>query len=130
MLVERIWLKVSCTNNVSKQFMLLTCVCAAGMGSTSSGTKQLYYGDYRYRYQFPWTKRSVTTSVKDMEKMEEEDRVSVRRKLSSETGFTGKSILHCLYSLYKFDVLQDCVFDVMHSLLLGVIKRHLVYYRE
>ena len=63
-----------------------------------------------------------------MKCVEQEDRVTLRYKLASETGFTGVSILHNLYYLYKFDVLNDCVFDVMHTLLLRVVKRHLEHY--
>ena len=63
-----------------------------------------------------------------MTQVDEEDRVSIRQKLASKTGFTGLSILHRLYRLYKFDVLQDFVFDTM--LVLRIIQCHLHYYAE
>lgn len=63
-----------------------------------------------------------------MERVDQEDRITVRQKRASQCGFTGLSILHRLYHLYKFNVLSDLVFDVMHTLLLVNIKRHLDYY--
>ena len=65
-----------------------------------------------------------------MEEVDQEDRVSVRQRLASQTGFTGLSILHRLHKLYKFDVLKDLVFDTMHTLVLRVVHRHLHYYPE
>ena len=90
-----------------------------GKSAFASGT-QLYYGDYRYHYRNQWSQRTLNESVIDMDRVDEEDRISVRKRLASETGFTGMSELHRLHSLYKFDVLNDLVFDAMHTLLLGV----------
>ena len=55
-----------------------------------------------------------------MNVVDQKDRLSVRQKLASQTGFTGLSILHRLHTLYKFDILQDniMVFDTMHTLVL------------
>ena len=66
----------------------------------------------------------------DMDRVDQEDWISIRRRLASETGFTGISELHRLHSLYKFDVLNDLVFDAIHTLLLNVVKRHLDYYKD
>ena len=49
-----------------------------------------------------------------------EDRPSVRARLSENSGYTGLSILHRLYKLYKFDVFKDLVYDVMHNIPLNV----------
>ena len=65
-----------------------------------------------------------------MTQVDEEDRISVHQRLPSQTGFTGLSILHCLHWLYKFDVLQDLIFDTMHTLVLRVLHSHLNYYIE
>ena len=65
-----------------------------------------------------------------MKSIDEEDRITVRQKRASETGFTGLSILHRLHALYQFDILNDLVFDAMHTLLLRVVKRHLEYFKE
>ena len=77
-----------------------------------------------------WPQRTLSESAIDMDRVDQEDRSSVRRRLASETGFTGISELHRLNLLYKFDVLHDLVFDTMHTLLLGVVKRHLDYYKD
>ena len=96
---------------------------------SSSGT-QLYYGNYRYHYRHCWARKSLTESLPQMSRIDEEERRSVRQRLASESGFTGLSVLHRLHYLYKFDILEDFVFDAMHTLLLGNIKRHLDHYKE
>lgn len=63
-----------------------------------------------------------------MNRVEAEERVSVRANLAKESGFTGLSILHRLYDLYRFDVLRDMVFDAMHNIPLNVASNHLHYY--
>ena len=55
----------------------------------------------------------------------EEERCSVRVNLSKNTGYTGISILHRLHKLYRFDVIQDTVFDMMHNLPLNVVRKHI-----
>ena len=91
---------------------------------------QYYYGDYRYYKRFRWQSRSISTSLDDMKSVDDEDRISVRQKKASETGFTGVSVVHRLYHLYQFDILHDFVYDVMHTVLLRVVKRHLEYFLE
>ena len=54
---------------------------------------------------------------------EKETRKTVRRKQSSQTGFTGASLLHkYLYPLYGFDILHHMVFDVFHTIPLNLCK--------
>jgi len=65
-----------------------------------------------------------------MMQVDDEDRISIRQKLASKNGFTGLSILHRLYRLYKFNVLKDFVFDIMHTLTLRILSRHLHYYAD
>lgn len=96
----------------------------------SGGGTQLYYGDYRYHHRHPWICRKLNESVSEMNMVDQEDRVSVKQRVASECGFTGCSILHRLHALYKFDILNDFVFDAMHTLLLGNVKRHLDHYKE
>ena len=55
----------------------------------------------------------------------EEERCSVRVNLSKHTGYTGISVLHRLHKLYKFDVIRDTVFDMMHNLPLNVVRKHI-----
>ena len=65
-----------------------------------------------------------------MQKIEDEDRVSVRAQMAKEEGFTGLSTLHRLYKLYRFNILEDMVFDAMHNVVLNVVSQHLHYYTE
>ena len=95
-----------------------------------AGGKQLYYGNYQYHYRHQWFKRSLQEAVVDMDRVDGEDRISIHRKIASETGFTGKSELHRLHVLYQFNTLNDLVFDIMHTLLLGVVKRHIDFYKN
>lgn len=99
-------------------------------GAPFSTSNQYYYGNYWHHAQNPWDLRSLEESLIEMKRVDEEERVSVRQKLAGNFGFTGLSILHCLYDLYKFNVLQDLVFDSMHTLLLRIVKRHLEYYTD
>ena len=63
-----------------------------------------------------------------MADIEQEERVTVALARSKESGFLGVSQLHRLHKLYKFDVLQDLVFDVMHLIPLNLVKRKLDYF--
>ena len=63
----------------------------------------------------------IETEIAKMKEIADEDRRTVREKLSRETGYTGLSILHRLNSLYGFDVIRDIVFDVMHNLPLNIV---------
>ena len=57
-----------------------------------------------------------------MDKIDQEERSSIRRKLASDLGFKGTSILHRLFPLYGFDVTTDFVIDMQHGLPLNPIK--------
>lgn len=46
-----------------------------------------------------------------------------KKKLSSQSGFTGTSLFHSyLQPLYGFDVLTDFVFDVFNSIPLNIAE--------
>ena len=100
------------------------------LGVHIDSTKQLYYTDYRYHFRHPWISREISESVEAMMQVDDEDRISIRQKLASKSGFTGLSVLYRLYRLYKFNVLKDLVFDIMHTLALRVLNRHLHYYAD
>lgn len=89
-----------------------------------------YYNNYRFHLRNPWDKQTIKDTLDDIKKVDDEDRVTVRRKLATQTGFTGLSILHRLFHLYQFDILNDLVFDTMHTLILRIVSRHLHYYSE
>lgn len=63
-----------------------------------------------------------------MFEIEQEERVTVRERRSRESGFLGVSLLHRLHRLYKFDVIKDLVFDVMHLVPLNLVKRRFEYF--
>jgi len=58
-----------------------------------------------------------------MTAIDTEDRPTVRAQLSRNSGYTGVSILHRLYKLYKFNVFNNLVYDVMHNIPLSVVAR-------
>lgn len=62
-----------------------------------------------------------------MIEIEQEERATVRDRRSRESGFLGVSLLHRLHRLYKFDVIKDLVFDVMHLVPLNLVKRRFEY---
>ena len=60
-----------------------------------------------------------------MQLIEQEERRTVAQEMAKESGFTGLSVLHRLHALYGFDYRKHCVFDVMHTVALGVVRNNL-----
>ena len=88
-----------------------------------SENKHMYYGENRFHYRYPWETREMSTSLTDLDDIENETRISVRKRMSSELGFTGVSILHkSLNPLYGFDVCKHLVYDIFHTVCLNVVK--------
>ena len=83
---------------------------------------QKYYGNCRYHVKYPWQPRVLETEVFIMEQIQTETRKTVRKKMSSQHGYTGLSVLHELHPLHGFDVIRDLVYDIHHNLPLNVIK--------
>lgn len=96
-----------------------------GVNLEQSNHNQKYYGKNRYHSRYFWEKRNLDTELPFMMEVQEEERKSNRKKLSSEYGYTGVSLLHQLHGLYGFDVLQDCVYDIHHNFPLNVIKNQI-----
>jgi len=106
------------------------CACRrcklVGKQIENSSNTYMYYGENRYHYRFPWEQRNIESSINDMFDIDNKTRVSVRKSLSSEKGFTGTSILHkYLYPLYGFDILKHMTYDVFDTLPLNVVKKQL-----
>ena len=99
-------------------------------GTLQLNTTQYYYGNYRYYAWYQWPVRSLMESISEMKAVDDEDRVSVRSRKASSTGFTGLSILHRWHYLYSFNILKDTVFDAMHTILLRIAKRHLDFFKD
>lgn len=103
------------------------CACRrckmVGQHLRDSENKHMYYGENRFHYRYPWETREMSTSLTDLYDIENETRISVRKHMSSELGFTGVSILHkYLNPLYGFDVCKHLVYDVFHTVCLNVVK--------
>lgn len=62
-----------------------------------------------------------------LREIEEEERVTVKKEMAKQTGYTGLSILHRLYPLYRFVYDKDLVFDEMHTVQLNVVKKALTH---
>ena len=90
--------------------------------------RHYYYPGFREAFRFPPQRREISQELPDMMKIEQEERITVAADMSKESGFMGVSQLHRLHSLYKFDVLKDTVFDVMHLVPLNLVKRRLEYF--
>lgn len=96
-----------------------------GVDLPDANHHQKYYGNCRYHAKYPWEQRVLQSEVSTMEEIQHEERKTVRKKLSSQHGYTGVSVLHELHSLYGFDVIRDLVYDVHHNLPLNVIKNQI-----
>ena len=83
----------------------------------------MYYGENRFHYRYPWEPRDISTSLTELFDIENETHVTVRKRMSSEKGFTGISILHkYLNPLYGFDICKHLLYDVYHTICLNVVK--------
>ena len=92
-------------------------------GQQSEHSYHYYYGDNRFHCRYPWESRDVEVEQENFYDLDNETRTSVRKRLSSDKGFTGTSLLHkYLYPLYGFDVLQYTVIDIFHTIPLNLCK--------
>ena len=93
------------------------------IGKQSEHSYHYYYGENRFHCRYQWDIRNIELEKENLYNAENETRKSVRKKLSSESGFTGTSLLHkYLYPLYGFDILHHMVFDVFHTIPLNLCK--------
>ena len=94
-----------------------------GQQLRDSSNRHMYYGENRFHYRHPWEPREISTSLTELYDIENETRISVRKRMSSDIGFTGISILpKYLNPLYGFDVCKHLVYDVFHTICLNVVK--------
>lgn len=103
------------------------CKCGSTLVPVSN---HYYYGDYRKSTKYPWPRRNINEDLQGLQAIEDEERKTVAQEMAKEAGFTGLSILHRLHALYGFDYRKHCVFDVMHTVVLGVVKKHLTFLLE
>lgn len=97
------------------------------VGQQSCESTHYNYGNNRYHLRYPWDERNIKEEEKVFFDLDKETRVSVRKSLSSQTGFTGTSILRrYLYPLYGFDILHHMVYDIFHTVPLNLCKNQVV----
>lgn len=89
------------------------------------GSNHYYYGNYRKSTRYPWPKRNIHDELETLQLIEQEERRTVAQEMAKESGFTGLSVLHRLHALYGFDYCKHCVFDVTHTVALGVVRNNL-----
>ena len=89
------------------------------------GSNHYYYGNYRKSTRYPWPKRNIHDELETLQLIEQEERRTVAQEMAKESGFTGLYVLHRLHALYGFDYRKHCVFDVMHTVALGVVRNNL-----
>jgi hypothetical protein len=70
------------------------CRRCKGIGQQGLQSNHYYHGDNRFHTRYPWEKRDITTEEKTFFDLDNETRISVRNRLSSEKGFTGTPIFH------------------------------------
>lgn len=87
--------------------------------------RHYYYGHFGVRYRSPSAPKTVHYLLQHGKKVDNAMTVSERKRLQTETGVSGLSILCCLYDLYRFDPVQDMVIDRMH-LTFNMLKRELI----
>ena len=93
------------------------------IGKQGDYSHHYYYGDNRFHCRYPWDIRDIRLEQENLYDLDNETRITVRKKQSSERGFTGTSLLHkYLYPLYGFDILQHMVIDVFHTVPLNLCK--------
>lgn len=93
------------------------------LGKYLEAQKHYYYPGLREQFRFPPAKREIAEELPLMTEIEQEERRTVKDRMSKESGFLGVSLLHRLHKLYKFDIIKDLVFDIMHLVPLNLVKR-------
>lgn len=97
----------------------------SGVSLEQSNHNQKYYGENRHHCRYFWERRNLDTELPVMMEVQEEERKSKRKKMSSESGYTGVSYLHQLNNLYGFNIIKDCLYDIHHNIPLNVIKNQI-----
>lgn len=93
-------------------------------------TSHCYYPNFRRQGRYPAEKKSVLDNLELLSDIVSEERISVRQRLSKESGYTGLSVLHRLYYLYGFLSDRDLVYDEMHMIHLNIVKNAILSLKE
>ena len=85
-----------------------------------------YYPNFRKQGRFPAEKKSILNNLDTIDEIDAEERVSVRKEMARDSGYTGLSILHRLHPLYGFLYDEHMLFDEMHTFSLNIVKSALL----
>lgn len=100
------------------------CKCGSTLVPVSN---HYYYGDYRKSTKYAWPRHNINEDLQGLQAIKDEERKTVAQEMAKAAGFTGLSILHRLHALSGFDYCKHCIFDVMHTVVFGVVKKHLTF---
>ena len=81
-----------------------------------------YYGQFQYTFRFPAPLRTAADNLRLARQVDAAATAAERTRLSKAAGVTGETILYRLYDLCRFDPVRDLVVNVMHSLVLNLIR--------
>ena len=87
------------------------------------GSSTKYYPNNRFHFDQLWEKRIWEDELETMKDIEMQPSVSAKLRRAKETGYTGLTLLGRLYDLYKFNPFTDMVHDVMHLVLLNLVRK-------
>lgn len=87
------------------------CQCCKPESVYAAETLHYYYPNFRKQGRYPAEKKSILENLELLSEIATEERSSVRKRLSKESGYTVLSILHRLHNLYGFLYDRDLVFD-------------------
>ena len=73
------------TSTQAFKFVVPSSTYVAGV-HVDETSKQYHYGNYRQQYRNQWPERILADSLSDMNKVDEEDRSTVCKKLASKVG--------------------------------------------
>ena len=63
------------------------------LGEHVEESRMFYYGDYRFHFCYQWPERLLNDSLRDMNAVEDEDRVTVHQKLVDSIVLAAKSVI-------------------------------------
>ena len=87
--------------------------------------RHYYYGHFGVRYRSPSAPKTVQYLMQHGKEVDNAMTLRERKRIQTDTGVSGVSILCRLYALYRFDPVQDMVIDRMH-LTFNMLKRELI----
>ena len=87
--------------------------------------RHYYYSGFRERYRFPAPARTAQQQYTDGLRCDEAMTEAERKRIQTETGVCGVSVLFKLFKLYGFNPVEDMVIDRMH-LCFNMLKREVL----